>query len=160
MTQPAGHHLAQINVARALDDLESPRLADFMAALDQVNAVAERMPGFVWRLKDEAGGDATSIKVSEDARFIINMSVWRTAEQLEHFVWNTIHKQIYARKSRWFEAPGEAHLALWWIPIGDRPTAEEGMARLGRLRREGPSEAVFGWEGLPNVRRWMTERCA
>ena len=63
MIQPENMHLAQVNVANAIDDLESARLADFVGALDRVNAVAERSPGFVWRLKDDTG-NATDIPAS------------------------------------------------------------------------------------------------
>ena len=35
-------HLAQVNIARLVAPLESPELADFVAALDPVNAVADR----------------------------------------------------------------------------------------------------------------------
>ena len=45
--------LAQFNIARLKHDPDDPRVAPFMQALDKVNAVAERMPGFVWRYKDE-----------------------------------------------------------------------------------------------------------
>jgi hypothetical protein len=53
-------HIAQLNVARAIAPLDSPLLAEFMAALDSVNALAEASPGFVWRLKSESG-NATDI---------------------------------------------------------------------------------------------------
>lgn len=39
-------HLAQLNVAHALEPLESALLADFMAALDEVNAAADQADGF------------------------------------------------------------------------------------------------------------------
>ena len=55
MKQPPNTHLAQVNVATAIDDLDSNRLADFVAALDRVNSLAERSSGFVWRLKDDSG---------------------------------------------------------------------------------------------------------
>jgi hypothetical protein len=159
IVQPKGTHLAQLNVARALDDLESPRLAGFMAALDGVNAVAERSPGFVWRLKSEAG-NATDIKVSDDARYIINMSVWESAEHLEQFVWNTVHARVYEKKATWFEAPKTPHLAMWFVPAGHQPTAEEAMERLAHLTSHGPSAHAFGWESLPNVKLWRAKRCA
>jgi Domain of unknown function (DUF3291) len=159
MIQPANTHLAQLNVARAIDDLESPRLADFMAALDRVNDVAERSPGFVWRLKSDAG-NATDIKVSDDARLIVNMSVWETAAQLEQFVWNTVHARVYEKKSNWFEAPSTPHFVMWWVAIGHRPTTDEAMARLGHLTIHGPSDHAFGWESLPNIKLWMSKRCA
>lgn len=159
LVQPPGHYLAQLNVARALDDIDSPRLADFVRALDSVNGVAERSPGFVWRLKDE-GGNAVDIKVTDDARLIVNMSVWETPAHLEHFVWDTIHKRVYAKKAKWFEAMATPHLVMWWVERSHRPTPEEGMARLARLTAHGPTMHAFGWESLPGVRLWMGQRCA
>ena len=57
--QPAGHHLAQVNLARAVDDLDQPAMAEFMAALNKVNGIAERSPGFVWR-QDDPVADAAA----------------------------------------------------------------------------------------------------
>jgi hypothetical protein len=159
MIQPPNTHLAQLNVARALDDLDSPRLAGFMGALDRVNEVAERSPGFVWRLKDDAG-NATDIKVSDDARFIVNLSVWETPSHLEQFVWNTVHARVYEKKANWFEKMATPHFVMWWVTIGHQPTTEEAMARLKQLSEQGPSEAAFGWESLPNIKLWMSKRCA
>jgi hypothetical protein len=48
-------HLAQINIARLRHPEGDPRVADFFANLDRVNAAAERMPGFVWRLNADPG---------------------------------------------------------------------------------------------------------
>lgn len=67
-------HLAQLNVGRVLAPTDSPVLADFMAALDRINALAERSPGFVWRLQGD-NGNATDILPTEDPRFLVNMSV-------------------------------------------------------------------------------------
>src|SRR5262245_24746152 len=124
IVQPKGTHLAQLNVGRAVDALDSPRLAPFMGALDRVNAIAERSPGFVWRLKSDSG-NATDIKVSDDPLFIINMSVWETAEHLEQFVWNTVHARVYDKKANWFEAKTAPHFVMWFVPIGHEPTPEE-----------------------------------
>jgi len=159
MIQPPNTHLAQLNVARALDDLESPRLADFMAALDRVNAVAERSPGFVWRLKSGAG-NATDIKVGDDARLIVNLTVWETPAHLEQFVWNTVHARVYEKKSKWFEPMSTPHFVMWWIPVGHVPTVEEAMDRLSELAARGPAERAFGWESLPAIKLWMSRRCA
>ena len=97
VTQPAGTHLAQLNVGHIRYPTDDPRMAEFMGALDAVNALAERSPRFVWRLKD-ASNNATGILVSADPTFLINMSVWETPEQLQHFVWNTVHRQFYERR--------------------------------------------------------------
>ena len=53
--QLAGHRLAELNIATSVADLDNPAMAGFMNALDAVNAIAERSPGFVWLLKDESG---------------------------------------------------------------------------------------------------------
>jgi hypothetical protein len=159
IVQPKGTHLAQLNVGRAVDQLDSPRLAEFMGALDRVNAIAERSPGFVWRLKSDSG-NATDIKVSDDPLFIINMSVWETAQHLEQFVWNTVHAKVYEKKANWFEAKTAPHFVMWFVPAGHIPTPEEAMARLEHLTTHGASDHAFGWESLPNVKLWMSKRCA
>ena len=159
MIQPENTHLAEVNVATAVDDLESARLADFVAALDRVNNVAERSPGFVWRLKDDSGS-SIDIHASDNPRYIVNLSVWETPEHLEQFVWNTIHKRVYQKRSKWFEAPKTAHFVMWWVPIGHEPTVEEALERLQELNAHGPGERAFGWESLPNVRLWEKQRCA
>jgi Domain of unknown function (DUF3291) len=40
-----GYVLAQVNVARMLAPMDSPLLADFVAALEPVNAAADAAPG-------------------------------------------------------------------------------------------------------------------
>ena len=57
-----GSHLAQVNVARSLAPLDSPQLAEFVANLVPINALADASPGFVLRLQTEAG-DATALRV-------------------------------------------------------------------------------------------------
>jgi uncharacterized protein DUF3291 len=114
----------------------------------------------VWRLKDDASNNATNILVTPDPSFLINLSVWETAEQLEHFVWNTVHKRFYMKKGNWFTPMTKPHFVMWWIPAGHIPTAQEALARLDRLTREGPTEHAFAWESLPSVERVMQQRCA
>jgi hypothetical protein len=151
-------HLAQINIARFLHAEDDPRLAEFFANLDRVNAVAERMPGFVWRLKDDTG-NATAMSAFDDPLTVVNMSVWESAEAFEQFVWRTVHAKIYQRKQSWFEAMSRPHFAMWWIEPGTTPTAAEGRARLEHLQANGPSDYAFGWEGLTSVKLWREARC-
>jgi Domain of unknown function (DUF3291) len=160
VTQPAGTHLAQLNVGHIRYPTDDPRMAEFMGALDAVNALAERSPGFVWRLKDSDSNNATSILVTADPTFLINMSVWETAGQLEHFVWNTVHKRIYQKKGSWFTPMESPHFVMWWIPAGELPTPQEALARLEHLTRHGASDHAFGWESLPNIKLWMQQKCA
>ena len=152
-------HLAQVNIARTRYAIDDPRMADFMNNLDRINAMAERMPGFVWRLKDDTG-NATSIQAFDDPRIIVNISVWDNAEALEMFVWKTAHRQVYARKSEWFEPLGTPYFAMWWVAPGHRPDPAEARRKLDQLHADGASEHVFGWEDLPHLKEWMVAQCA
>ena len=117
-------HLAQLNIARLKYPFEDPRVADFAANLDRINAVAERSDGFVWRLQDD-GGNAVDIGGFDDPAVIVNLSVWQSAEHLERFVWNTAHKQIYRRRGEWFSAMKDQHLVMWWVQDGHVPSVEK-----------------------------------
>jgi hypothetical protein len=50
----SAYELAQLNIALMKEPLESPRMADFVANLERINALAESSPGFVWRLPPDA----------------------------------------------------------------------------------------------------------
>ncbi len=41
----SGYELAQLNIAEMKAPLESPLMADFVANLDRINALAEASPG-------------------------------------------------------------------------------------------------------------------
>jgi hypothetical protein len=135
-------HIAQINVATALYPLDDPRIAEFMGLLDEVNALAEQSAGFVWRLKSESG-NATDMKVTDDPKFIINMSVWQSVEALFDFVYKSSHRLVMAKRREWFERPVGAYQALWWVEAAKFPSAEDGLARLALLERKGPTAVAF-----------------
>jgi hypothetical protein len=137
-----GWHLAQVNIARLLAPLDSPQLADFVALLEPINALADAAPGFVWRLQTD-DGDATSIRAFGDDRIIVNLTVWETVEALADYVYASRHAHVLRRRREWFEQMADAHLALWWIPAGTVPTIAEAERRLGLLRDRGPSPEAF-----------------
>lgn len=151
-------HLAQINIGRLLYPQGDARVAEFIDNLDRINAAAERMPGFLWRLKDESG-NAASISAYDDPTIIINMSVWESAETFETFVWQTVHANFYRRRGGWFESLGIPHFGMWWIEPGHQPTPAEGRARLEHLTQHGASDYAFGWEGLASAKLWREARC-
>ncbi|MCG8441662.1 MAG: DUF3291 domain-containing protein [Caulobacterales bacterium] len=152
-------HLAQLNVGRLVAPVGDPRVAAFVDALDAVNAIADRSPGFVWRLQD-ASGDATSFRLPGDGRTLVNMSVWEDGDALRHYVFNTIHRRFYERRREWFEVMAEHHVVMWWVEPGHVPTLEEAGERLERLRRDGPSRHAFGWGELPDAEAWLERACA
>ena len=137
----SNYRLAQVNVARLKAPLDSPELKDFVDNLDRINALAEGSPGFEWRLKDE-GNDATSLRGFGDD-VIVNMSVWRDADTLRAFVYQSAHTPIMKRRREWFSRMAEAYMCLWWVPAGHEPTVEEAHARLEHLRAHGPTPESF-----------------
>ncbi|MBS0471409.1 MAG: DUF3291 domain-containing protein [Proteobacteria bacterium] len=153
-------HLAQYNVARFKGDKNGPGMADFHANLDRINALGDRMPGFVWRLKSAEGDNAPVLIVPGAEDVAANLTVWESVEALENYVWNTVHAKIYARKHEWFEASAQPYLVMWWIEPGHIPTIAEAEARLAHLIANGPSDHAFGWESAPAARLWREKRCA
>lgn len=139
--------LAQVNIARLSAPLDSPVLADFVAALDPVNAAAEDAPGFIWRLQTE-DGNATAIRSFEwdaagSAGVIVNMSVWESVDALAAFVYSDSHRPVLRRRREWFEHMAEAYTAMWWIRRGTVPTTTDAEERVRHLRAHGPSPYAF-----------------
>ena len=149
-------HLAQFNIARIRYPLDDARMAEFVDNVKRVNALAEQIEGFVWRLQD-ASGHAMNMTVYGDPTILPNLTLWKSAQALERFVWQTVHGRFYRRREDWFE-PIETPLVLWWVAEGERPSLEDGVERLEHFKAHGPSEYAFGWEGLSGAQLWKTQR--
>ncbi|MDB5505678.1 MAG: hypothetical protein JWR75_316 [Devosia sp.] len=153
--------LAEINIGRLKHPIGDPRIADFVDNLGRINALAERMPGFVWRLSGDGSNDgALDLRPFPDPDMAVNMSVWETPEALEHFVWNTVHKRFYARKAEWFDAMISHHFCMWFIEDSHIPTISEAKARIEHLDAHGNSEFAFNWSHLEHIKLWQRQRCA
>ena len=137
-------HLAQVNVARARGQPDEPVMAEFMAVLPEINALAERSPGFVWRLQTE-DGDATAIRPYGDPLILINLSLWRDLDALREYVFRSDHAGYMRRRREWFERFERVYLALWWVPAGHIPTIGEAVERLAHLEAHGPTSVAFGF---------------
>lgn len=136
------YHLAQVNIGRLRAHIDDPMIADFKAGLGAINAVADASAGFVWRLVGE-GDDATDLQPdTSDPLLAINMSVWEDVASLGAFVYRSGHIGFMRRRREWFE-PMDDFMALWWIPVGHRPSVAEAMGRLELLARMGPTADAF-----------------
>jgi hypothetical protein len=134
-------HVAQVNIALPKAPVDTPLLADFMALLDPINALADATDGFVWRLQTE-DGNATAIRPFEDERLMVNMSTWESVEALREFVYRSVHVEVMRRRREWFEHM-RLYMALWWVPAGHIPSVEEAKERLAHLREHGPTPYAF-----------------
>lgn len=142
MVSGGGFHLAQVNIGRLVAPIDDPQIAAFVAQLDAINALADRRPGFVWRLKD-GSGKATAIPAFADPQMIINMSVWESFEALRDYTYRSDHTKVLTRRRAWFEKIDRPHLALWWVPAGMLPSIGDAMRRLEHLATHGPTPEAF-----------------
>src|SRR5262249_38070857 len=140
-------HLAQFNIARMLGALEDPIMRGFVARLDEINALADGTPGFVWRLQAD-GGNATYLRPYGDDRIIVNMSVWESVEAFRAFVYRGAHAEVLRRRQEWFEKLSTPILVCWWVPSGHIPSIDEAKKRLAHLEEHGPGPFAFTLRAL------------
>jgi hypothetical protein len=143
----ARFHIAEVNVARMKMPLESPEMASFVARLDEINALADGAPGFVWRLQTSEG-NATYLRPYDDDRILFNLSVWETVDTLKQYVYRTAHAELLRDRRNWFEQFTGSWLAMWWVPPGHIPGIQEAKARLAHLEAHGPSQFAFTFKTM------------
>jgi hypothetical protein len=136
------YHLAQVNIARMKAPLDDAVMAGFVARLDEINALADGSPGFVWRLQTEAG-NATYLRPYDDDRILFNFSIWESIESLRAYVYKTAHAELLRQRRQWFEQFSGVFLALWWVPSGYIPGIDEAKKRLAHLEEHGPTQFAF-----------------
>jgi hypothetical protein len=124
-------HLAQINIGRMKAPLDDPAMSGFMSSR-----------GFIWRLQGEEGNN-TYLRPYEDARIIVNMSVWETIDALRTYVYSSAHAEVLKQRREWFEKFDGVMMALWWVPAGDLPSVDEAKRRLASLEEHGPTPFAF-----------------
>ena len=142
------YQLAQANVAYAIAPADDPRLADYIARLDEINQLADASPGFVWRYFTDSRDPAQ--REFADPLVLFNMSVWESIDALHAYTYRTAHAEVYAGRRRWFvdakAVIGGHALAMWWIPAGERPSVAEAKRRLDEIAANGASERAFNFK--------------
>ena len=109
-------HLAQVNIARMKGPLESPVMAEFVARLDEINALADGSPGFVWRLQTSEGTRRTCVPTTTTG---------------------------FSLTCRCGARSTICASALWWVPTGHLPSVDEAKKRLAHLAAHGPTPFAF-----------------
>lgn len=137
------YHLAQINIGRLIAPIDDPKIAEFVAQLEPINALADKAPGFVWRLQS-ASGNATDIIYDErDPSIFLNMSVWESLETLRDYAYKSDHARVLRDRAKWFEKMDKPIYCLWWVPAGHIPTVAEGRERLEHYQQHGATPFSF-----------------
>ncbi len=136
------HQLAQINIGRLVAPIDDPKIAEFVAQLEPINALADSAPGFVWRLQSSSG-NATDIPYSDDPKMMVNMSVWESLEALRNYAYRSDHARVLRDRAKWFEKLDKPIYCLWWVPAGHRPTVAEGRQRMEHYQTHGATPYSF-----------------
>jgi hypothetical protein len=132
-------------VGRVVRPLDHTDMAEFVAALEPINAIAESSPGFVWRLEDEDGQSSTYVDIpgNDDPLLIINYSIWEDLDSLTHFMHKSGHVAYLRRRREWFEKLDFPTSAAWWVPVGSRPDVGDAYRRVLHLQQHGPTDVAF-----------------
>lgn len=138
------YQLAQINIAAMKTTFDDPVMSGFVGRLDEINTLAQRSPGFVWRLMVDPSETGYS-DITGETNVLVNMSVWETLDDLKNYVFQSRHLELMKAKKKWFNKMQDMHLALWWIPAGHIPDVQEGAGKLRLIRQEGPTAAAFSF---------------
>jgi hypothetical protein len=136
------YQLAQINIGRLIAPIDDPRIAEFVAQLEPINAIADRAPGFVWRLQS-ASGNATDIAYDDDPFIMVNMSVWESLEALREYAYKSDHMKVFRERAKWFVKMDKPHYCLWWVPARHVPSVAEGRERLEHYQKNGATPYSF-----------------
>lgn len=139
------YHIAQVNIALMRAPLDDPLMGEFVASLDEINALADSSPGFVWRLQGDQG-NATDLRPYGDDRILFNLSVWESLEQLQAYVYKSAHGEVMRKRRQWFEKFEGMYFALWWVEAGCIPSVMEAKQRLDHLNEQGVSEWAFNFK--------------
>lgn len=130
-------HIAQANIARVRAPLYDPIMRGFMEQHDYINSVADRAPGFIWRLQT---GTSTGVF---DPRDIVNISVWESIEALSSYVFDSDHRGPLRDRREWFVKIDGPQSVLWWVSPGTTPGLSEAKRRLDLLAERGPTADAF-----------------
>ncbi len=139
------YHLAQVNIARMKAPLEDPLMAGFNVRINEINALADKSPGFIWRLETSQGNNLY-LRPYDDDRILFNMSVWETVEALKNYAYHSAHAEMVRQRQEWFNKFDGASTALWWVPLGHIPGVDEAKKRLEYLQAHGPTQFAFNFK--------------
>jgi hypothetical protein len=142
-------HLAQVNIAWMHGAIDDPLMEGLASRMDEINHLAEQSPGFVWRLPASEVPHAALDPFGDDFpgfqrdRLFYNMSVWESLEALRGYTFHSAHAELIHERHQWLDHIAGASVALWWIPVGYRPTVAESAERLRSVRHRGPTPHAF-----------------
>jgi len=82
------YQLAQINIGRLVAPIDDPKIAEFVAQLDPINALADQARGLFGGSSRDRATPRTlrTVTILRDC----NMSVWESVEALREFAYKSV----------------------------------------------------------------------
>lgn len=129
-------------------------MEEFEAQLDDVNELADKSPGFVWRQEfDYREGKRPTVFGRDD--YLFTLSIWSDVESLHRFTYSGHHMEMLGQRSKWFLPDSRPTTVLWWIPEGTLPTVSEAEEKFALIRALGPTAQAFSFgHRFPPPPRW------
>jgi hypothetical protein len=138
-----------MNIAWMHGKISDPAMSGLASRMDELNALAEHSPGFVWRLPTSEirpetlePFEAIFPGFHRDMLFY-NMSVWQTIEDLRAYTFDSAHAEMLNERHQWIDRIAGASAALWWVAAGHLPTISESAAKWRCLKEHGPTPEAF-----------------
>ena len=131
------HHLIHANIAIMRAPLDDPRMVDFLALADKIDALAQAAPGFV---AQTAPPDEGAVYTGNT---LLNLSIWESVEHLKQFTYAGQHARALERRAEWFAQTPDRNYVLFWLPASEIPTEEEVARRRDYLSAYGPTPYAF-----------------
>lgn len=129
-------HLAQFNIARLRYPKSDSRNQGFVEILAGLNELADKSPGFVWRMIGDPPVDGDSL-------YLVNLSTWATVDDLWSYTYRSLHREALRDRRQWFEQSRDMTLVLWWVANDERPSFDAALAKLRSLQQLGPTRDHF-----------------
>ena len=136
------YYLANFNWGRLRYSVDDHRNHEFVDQIAEVNSLADRSPGFVWRFITE-GDNSLSYAFRGDPQLVVNLSIWENFKCLYDFAYRGPHLAVFKRRSEWFLPDEQPSFVLWWIEIGVVPDIQDAEDKLSILDDRGPSPEAF-----------------
>ena len=137
--------IAQMNWGRLRFCLDDKRMREFAESLNKVYSLAEKHPGFIWRIPDNQSKSQLS-DLGFDKLISSTVSVWKDINSLKDYTYNSLHGVYLKRSSEWFEKIDGPQLVIWNTDNDTKPTFKESFNRLEYLKNNGSTDYAYSWE--------------
>jgi hypothetical protein len=134
------YHLVHANIAIMRAPWDDPRMAGFVAKIDEIDALAQGCPGYVAQPTPPDEGSVYT------GRSMLNLSIWESVESLERFTYGGEHALMLERRAEWFHQQDGPNYVLFWFPEGQTPTEREVQHRMDHLAAAGATPYAFTFD--------------